>query len=185
MTNDELHRVVMDVVMNGSRKSFKALYYHFYTGMFELARSVTHSAEAAEEIVDDVYLKLWLNREKLSEIRNLKVYLFVCVRNLSLNYLEKIRGKKYVNIEEIDFEPSDFTSYPEDILHLADLKGMINEAVNSLSPQGKLIFRLVKEEGLKYREVAEILDISVKTVEYHIGTALKRITEKLSLLSRQ
>lgn len=83
----------------------------------------------------------------------------------------------FLNLDEIDIEIKDLTPSAEDCLISAELWQTINKVIACMSPQCKLIFKLVKEDGLKYKEVAEILNISTKNVEYHIGNAsARRIT---------
>jgi RNA polymerase sigma-70 factor (family 1) len=185
MSASEIKEILIKVSFNEDRDAFKSLYLYFYQDLFRLAKTFVKSPEGAEEIVDDAFLKLWINRAKLYEINNLKVYLFVCIKNLCINFLEKQKNIQIVSIEDLDLDPEDKCSSPGERLYVADLKGIISNAVAVLTPQCRLIFQLVKEDGLKYREVAEVLNISVKTVEYHIGNALKKISEQLTLLSKQ
>jgi RNA polymerase sigma-70 factor (family 1) len=185
MADLEIRDLLVRISFNEDRAAFKEIYFYFYQDMMKLARKFIRYDNMAEEIVDDVFLKIWNNRTKLFQINNLRVYLYVCVRNLCFNYIEKKKNVPVVSIDDIDFEPQHFGNYPDTKLNLADLKGIINQAISQLTPQCQLVFKLVKEDGLKYREVAEVLNISVKTVEYHIGNALRRITERLGLLSKQ
>jgi len=182
MLDNEIRDILMKVSFNEDKSSFKKLYFHFYSDMLRLAQSFVKINEAAEEIVDDAFVKIWCNRSKLYQVNNIKVYLFVCIKNLCINYIEKHKNIHIISIEDIDFEPEDNKALADQKLHLADMQGIINRAISQLTPQCRLIFQLVKNDGLKHREVAEVLNISVKTVEYHIGNALKKISEKLTLL---
>ncbi|WP_207534826.1 RNA polymerase sigma-70 factor [Desertivirga arenae] len=185
MSELEIRDLLIRISLNEDRMAFKQIYFYFYEDMLKLARKFISCEDDAEEIVDDAFLKIWNNRMKLYQINNLKVYLFVCVRNLCFNYIEKTKRSPIVSIDDIQFEPQHFGTSPDTKLNLADLKGIINQAISQLTPQCRLVFKLVKEDGLKYREVAEVLNISTKTVEYHIGNALRQITERLSILSKQ
>ena len=87
---------------------------------------------------------------------------------------------KKVQIEDIKIEIVDSSITGEQRLAYEDLAKTINDSLSKLSEQCKLVFKLVKEDGLKYREVAELLDVSVKTVEYHMGNALKQLAQTIA-----
>lgn len=130
--------------------------------------------EAAEEVVNDVFLNLWIQRAKLGAICNFQAYCYTSVKNKSLTYLSKAQLDK-VSLDDSHTEVIDPSANVEDRLVCTDINRVINNSLNKLSEQCRLVFKLVKEDGLKYREVAEILDLSIKTVEYHMGNALKQI----------
>ncbi|WP_207425751.1 RNA polymerase sigma-70 factor [Pedobacter sp. SYSU D00535] len=181
MTDQELREILIKVSFDEDRKAFKRLFFFYYPNMLKLASSFVKSNEEAEEIVDDAFIKIWQNRSKLYQVNNLKVYLFVCVKNLCFNYLEKKKRLPIISIDDIEFDPAEPHVYPEQRLFFLDVQSQVEDAVKQLTPQSQLVFRLVKEEGLKYREAAQVLNLSVKTVEYHIGNALKKIAEKLTV----
>lgn len=181
MLYNEIRDVLLKVSFNEDRSSFKKLYFHFYPDMLRLAKSFVKITEAAEEIVDDAFVKIWNNRHKLYQVNNIKVYLFVCVKNLCINYIEKHKNINIISIEDIDFEPEDNYAIADQKLNLADMQAIIDGAISQLTPQCRLIFQLVKQEGMKHREAAEVLNISTKTVEYHIGNALRKISTRLTL----
>lgn len=133
----------------------------------------------AEEIVSDVFIKLWQIRDKLLEIENLKVYLYTIAKNFSLNYIAKNNKHRIVSLETIDVEAVITVNGPAEICISADLVRQIREVIRLLPPQCKLIFQLVKEDGLKYKEVAAILDISPLTVRNQLAIAIRRIGETL------
>jgi RNA polymerase sigma-70 factor (ECF subfamily) len=132
----------------------------------------------AEEVVSDVFVKVWQARQQLSEISNIKGYLFNAVRNQSITYLRK-QNKDVVSIEDIHqyyFEPIDT---PDDSELKDEQLKQIYRAIDYLPTQTKMVFSLAKIQGLKYKEIAELLDISVKTVDYHVASAVKKICESI------
>jgi RNA polymerase sigma-70 factor (ECF subfamily) len=138
------------------------------------------SRESAEEIVSDVFIRIWEKRRDLEKIENLKVYLYVSVRNTALNYLSQ---QKRTITNPLDEFHAEFTSIyfdPEQLLITADMLALIRKSIDQLPPKCKIIFKLVKEDGLKYREVAEILNLSVKTVENQVAIALQKIGNTVS-----
>jgi len=180
MLEDEVKDVLLKIALNDDHLSFKKVYFAYYDRLHQLAKAITKNAEVAEEIVDDVFIKLWTKRTQLIHIDNLTVYLYVAIKNQSLNHISKTRQILTTNIEDAKIEFKDVTPCIEDIIITADLARTINQTVQKMPLQCQLVFKLVKEDGLKYREAAEILNISIKTVEYHIGNALKKITQRIA-----
>ncbi|MGN8068048.1 RNA polymerase sigma-70 factor [Mucilaginibacter sp. 22184] len=179
MLNIDLKELLEKIARDSDLVAFQKIYFLYYERLLKLACSFVKLTEVAEEIVDDVFVKAWANRAKLSEVNNLTVYLYVAVKNQSLNYNQANRIV-YVDIESVGFELKDINASVEDVLITAELAKVINEAIQRLPEQCKLVFKLVKEDHLKYRNVAEILNISSKTVEYHMGNALKAIAAAIS-----
>jgi RNA polymerase sigma-70 factor (family 1) len=177
MSDKELEEVIAAITFYNDEQSFKKLYYFYFNKLYVLAVSILKSAEEAEEAVNDSLLGIWNNREQLKEVKNFKAYVFTTVRNKSINALAKMKPYQHLSIE--DSEAVTFIAYQnaEDKFNAAELAKVLNQSVEKLPAQSKLIFRLVKESGFKHREVADLLNVSVKTIEYHIGTALKKIWE--------
>lgn len=174
MIENELKGLLEDIALNNSRASFKRLYLFYYTRLLRFAKTFVKVDEAAEEVVDDVFLNLWMQRAKLAEINNFQAYCYTSVKNKSLSYISKAKLDK-VSLDDSHAEVIDPSANGEERLVCNDTNRVINRSLNKLSDQCRVVFKLVKEDGLKYREVAEILDLSIKTVEYHMGNALKQI----------
>jgi len=179
MLEAEIRDLLSDVALNGNRVSFKRLYLLHYSRLFCLAKSLVKQDVVAEEIVDDVFMNLWTNRASLASINNFAYYCYRAVKNKSLTHISRSNIKQ-VQIEDINIEIVDSSITGEQQLVYEDLARTINDSLSKLSEQCKLVFKLVKEDGLKYREVAELLDISVKTVEYHMGNALKQLAKAIA-----
>ena len=174
MIENDVHELINDIALNGSRASFKRLYLLYYNRLFRLAKSFVKLDEAAEEIVDDVFLNLWTQRLKLPEISNFPGYCYTSVKNKSLSHISKARLSNG-NLDDTHLEVADSSANGEDRLMGNDMAEIVNNSLSKLSEQCRLVFKLVKEDGLKYREVADLLQLSVKTVEYHMGNALKQV----------
>jgi RNA polymerase sigma-70 factor (ECF subfamily) len=157
------------------QQAYKELFTSLYSYLYYFAMSFVKTKELAEEIVSDVFIKIWQHRKVLDRIDNLKVYLYVTTRNIAFNCLDK---QKRIATNNIDDFPAEFTSVyfdPEQLMITADMLALIRKAIDGLPPKCRTIFKLVKEDGLKYREVAQILNISVKTVESQLAIALHKI----------
>jgi RNA polymerase sigma-70 factor (family 1) len=163
------------IARNDDTFAYKELFVSFYNPLLRFAITLVKSREQAEEVVSDVFINIWEKRKRISSITNLKVYLFIAVKNTSLNYLSRQNKNLTDSVDEALMEFKSIYFDPEQLMVTAEMVARIKAAIEQLPPKCKLIFKLVKEEELKYRDVAEILNISVKTVESQIAIALKKI----------
>ena len=164
-------------VAAGDRNAFRQLYHQLSKKMVGFAFLMVKQRDAAMEIVDSVFIKLWMNKKNADSIGNIQVYLFAAVKNASLNYLsKKVNEKQADPFELMSIQISD-EGNPEQMLITSELYKKINAAINELPPRCKLIFKLVREDGLKYKEVAEILNISENTVDAQMVIAVQKISQ--------
>jgi RNA polymerase sigma-70 factor (family 1) len=162
-------------LVNGDQMALKVLYDRFSNKLFQLAFAIVRSKEMAEEVVEDVFIKVWKKRAQLGKIENFTFYLYVMTKNCSRDYLRKYGNKKSINLDEVALPFYRVDATPEDLMITEEAINQINKAINELPTKCRLIFKLVKEDGLKYREVAELLHLNIKTVENQVGIALKKI----------
>lgn len=162
-------------LVEGDQLALKALYDRYSNKLFQLAFAIVRSKEMAEEVVEDVFIKVWKKRVQLRKIENLTFYLYVMTKNCSRDYLRKYGNKKSINLDEVALPFYRVDATPEDLMITEEAINQINKAINELPTKCRLIFKLVKEDGLKYREVAELLHLNIKTVENQVGIALKKI----------
>ena len=169
-------------ISQGNEQSLAALYRLFSKRLMHFARVVTRSGDLAEEVVEDVFVKLWSNRHKVMEIDNLTVYLYVAVKNRSLNCIsQKARELIQAPFDDLDIELGDLAADPHNQLVTSEMMQKMQQAVESLPPRCKMIFKLVREDGLKYKEVAAILNISVNTIDVQMAIAIKKICTMLNM----
>ena len=167
------------------QQAYKELFLTLYPPLFRFISGIVKSKPAAEEIISDVFIKIWEKRQDLELIVNLTVYCYVIAKNLSLNFLEKQRRTTTLNIEDFSDTLSDLYIDPEQLMITSEMADRINLAVDSLPARCKMIFTLIKENDFKYKEVAEIMNISPKTVENQLAIALKKISVSINFdLSR-
>ncbi len=160
-------------------KAYKELYELFFDPLHRFSLSFVKSREVAEEIISDVFLKVWQIRGRLNEIDNLRVYLYTIAKNFSINYIQRSYKNPPMSIEEMDIEPVVDFSNPEELFISAEMLRTIRETIQALPPQCRLIFQLVREDGLKYKEAAEILNISALTVRNQLTIAIRKIGSAL------
>jgi RNA polymerase sigma-70 factor (family 1) len=164
-------------IARGDEMAFRQVYLHYFRRLYKFAYAIVKTREPAEDIVEDVFVHVWQLREGASAIRNLRVYLYTAAKNSALNYLsQKARQsiKEPFDHIHIGFEGDGGT--PEQILISAEIHRKIQTAVEALPPRCKMIFKLVREDGLRYKEIAEILNISVNTIDVQMAIAIKKIT---------
>lgn len=161
-------------------KAFEEMFYSLNSRLIKFCVLYVHQREIAEEIVSDVFVNCWINRATLQDILNPETYLFVCVKHKAINYTKKMSTIHLVNLDGHSSELIDL-SRPDTKFEKKELLLKLDEAIETLPLQCRVIFRLVKEDGMKYREVAEVLGISVRTVETQVFRAMK----KLSMLMQQ
>ncbi|MBS1597222.1 MAG: RNA polymerase sigma-70 factor [Bacteroidetes bacterium] len=155
--------------------AYKELFTSLYSYLYHFAFSFIKSKQSAEEILSDVFIKIWEKRTEMDEIANLKVYLYVATRNTALNYVEKQKRDATHNIDEFTAGIKSLYFDPEQLMVTAEMMNLIQKAIDDLPIKCRMVFKLVKEDGMKYREVAEIMDISTKTVENQLAIALRKI----------
>lgn len=162
------------IALYDDQLAYKALFAHFYKSLQQFAASFVRSHEVADEVVSDVFIKVWKKRAGLNRILNLKLYLFISTRNGALNYLRS-QKKVFLQPEQYFVQLQSIYFNPEKLMLTAEMMNRVQKAINDLPPRCQLIFKLVKEDGLKYREVADLLHVSLKTVENQMAIAIKKI----------
>lgn len=175
-------RPIQDAICKGHEPALTELYRLFGRRLLHFARVITRSPEIAEEIVEDVFVKLWTNRARINEVENLTVYLYVATKNQALNAVsQKARALIQAPFDDLDIETTHIVTDPYTQLVTAEMMQKMQQAVDNLPPRCKIIFKLVREDGLKHREVAEILNISINTVDVQMAIAIKKICTALNI----
>lgn len=174
---------IQQQICGGDEKALATLYGLYARRLLHFARLITRSNELSEEIVEDVFVKLWSQRHKATAIENLAVYLYVAVKNTALNAIsQKARQLIHAPFDDLAFEIGLSTQAdPHDLLVTSELMQRMQDAVNALPARCRMIFKLVREDGLRHREVAEVLNISIHTVEAQMAIAVKKICEALQV----
>jgi RNA polymerase sigma-70 factor (family 1) len=160
----------------GSEEAFKQIYYLFYKKLYMFSLALVKTREAAEEITEDVFIKIWQQKDQISAIRNLRIYLYIATKNTSLNYLsKKAKDNLTEPFDNINIDLLKSTETPEELMITAEMYRRIQQQVEALPLRCKMIFKLIREDGLKYKEVSDILNISVNTIDVQMAIAVKKI----------
>jgi RNA polymerase sigma-70 factor (family 1) len=164
----------------GDQIAFKEVYTCIYKNLYQFALALVRNKEAAEEIVNDVFIRIWRNRASLPTVQNLRVYLYTATKNTALNYLSrKARENITEPFDHINIELKGSVITPDQIMITAEMDKIIQRSVNALPPRCKMIFKLTREDGLKYKEISQILNIAVNTIDVQMAIAVKRIAAAL------
>ena len=179
-TRNSYRRIFRKYFQKDDQKSFEKLFKLFYERLLNFCVHFTRNREIAEEIVSDVLFKIWEKRKELSHVLNLETYLFIMVKNKSINYTRQFSNYRFVYLEETGSHELLNINDPGKELEKRELIFKMDQAIETLPHQCKIVFSLIKEEGLKYKEVATILDISPRTVETQLVRAMQKLDKILS-----
>ena len=178
MTEQEVRRYLRQMKDESSEQAFRGFYDLTYDRLFRIAYYYVKREEWAQEIVLDVFMRLWDQRKKLPEINNIEDYCFILVKNASLNYIEKEERRPTLSVEVLQ-ESADQNVSPEDTLISEELFARYVKALDRLPERCREVFILIREEKQTYAQVAEKLDISTKTVDAQLQKATSRLKEML------
>ena len=172
-----IQAILEDLATKSSEPAFKSLYFSYSDRIMRYLVMYVKSSQIAEELVSDVFFALWENRKQLVEITNFDAYIYRIAKFRVLKYLRDNKTLT-VDLDEVPIELFAFTeTTPEDDYISRELIDTLNEAIEQLPTKSKLAFKLVREDGMKYKDAAEHLGISVKTLEAQLTYAMKKIAK--------
>lgn len=177
---NEIKELQHKISRDGNQHAYAQLYLAYMPYLLRFARSIIKNNELSEEVVSDVFIKVWQNRAEIGKVDNLKLYLYVSTKNTALNYLSRHFRKEVISLEEMSLNISMGTYNPEQLLITSEAVKKINLEIQKLPPRCRLIFKLVKEDRLRYNEIARLLNISVKTIDNQMAIALKKISSAIN-----
>lgn len=173
-------------LLNGIRQgdvvAFQDLYKQYYVFLCHIAEHIVRNRSDAEEIVSDVFVKLWVIREKTEITTSIKAYLIRAVHNTALNYIEKLKSENILTdgISKADLEILAWDSdYPLGQLYTKEITEILHQGINTLPERCRQIFLLSRNEDMKYADIAIKLGISVNSVKTQMKIALSRLHENL------
>lgn len=173
--------VLFNEIHEGGEQAFNELFGRYYERLVMFALQYVKQEEYAEELTSELFVKLWLRRETLAGILNPEVYLYIAIKNASLNLIRGNRKYAHVSVEEDIGEVHQLKGNNEPDMESRELAALLDNAIAALPEQRRIIFRLIKEDGLKSKEVGLILNISVRTVENQLYKAVKILADELSV----
>lgn len=173
----------IDLLKNGDKTEFEEIYLEFFDVLFAISFQYTSDKSVAEGIVQDTFLKLWEVRESLLPQTNIKNFLYTLAKNMCLNHLRDQKAiwkhLDQVKYHEYEYAIESLNRIGEDYFEFKELSEKVEQAIEKLPDDLKIVFKMSRFEDLKYREIAEKLQISEKTVEARITKALKILRKEL------
>ncbi|NLR94495.1 MULTISPECIES: RNA polymerase sigma-70 factor [Flammeovirga] len=169
---------LIDLVKGGDRLAWEYITKEYYQAILNFINSMVHDWETAEELVQDIFVNFWTKRENLNINLSLKAYLYRAARNHTLNFIKRRNFEREYQrgvAERMEVSKNE----TEDAYHFSELEKRLTSAIEELPEKMREIFKMSRFEDLTYKEIAEALDIPVRTVHYQIGLALKQLREKL------
>ncbi len=173
---DSEKELLMEVAA-GSEKAFRELFNQYHQHLGRYIFTITRSRVMAEEIVQDVFMKIWVNHQRLSEVQSFKAYLFVLSRNYTLNYLRKVARDQLLKdrwqqdvVQALKAEDGLPSSYYR----------LLDQAIDQLPTQQRTVYLLSRHQRLKYSEIAERLNLSRETVKSYLKIATSSITSYIT-----
>lgn len=177
------HKSIKDlqrqIAVYEDESAYKELFFLLFNSLTRFSTGIVQSKEVAEEVVSDVFISIWTDRAKLNTIDDLQLYIFVAVKNNSIHKLKQLNKRTTVSIDEIDVEMESVYQNPEERILSTESLSRIESAMNSLPQRARLILKLAKEDKMRYKDIAALLNISVKTVDNQLAIALKKLTTAL------
>ena len=183
---------IISAIQESDQAAFEQLFFEYHQPLIRFAFGITRSKELSRDTVQDVFLKIWRNRKAWMVKKSFRVYLYQSVRNQALNLLEK--QKSHIRLQEnYSFDYATPMGLWED--NLNSFRGLSEQdtkrvmqiwvLVDRMPDRRRLVFELHRKDGLSYKEISKILDISLKTVENHMGQAIKYLRNELEKVEKK
>lgn len=173
MDNQDYKADLIHKISQGDSNAFRLFYDFYYEKINRFVSYLIADPEAIQDIISDVFISIWQERDKLTRIRHFDSYLYTSVRNKALDYINQ--SKKSISLDHISLGIMSTDPTPDETFESKELNEKIRIAIDSLPERCKLIFLLAKEEGLSYKDIAKILNISEKTVNAQMVIAFKKL----------
>jgi RNA polymerase sigma-70 factor (ECF subfamily) len=172
--------VWVEKMRQGDAEAFKQLFHAYCQPLITFAQRFVHDTQISENIVQEVFLRIWSARERLEPTSSIKSYLYTAVRNEALKHLRHMAVQRRSSERVRQTAPE--TTTPEDELVKGEIVAAVQQAVSQLPEKCRIIFSMNRYDCLTYREIAEIQSISIKTVEAQMSRALKLLRKRLAHL---
>ena len=170
---------LLSSVSSDGRGAFERFYNLYYDQVFRFAYYCLGEKEACKEGVSDVFFSIWKSKARLKEIDNIDTYLYITVRNEALRHISRSNSVNKIQMDQLySFEPEEEAT-PEGMLESQEMRELFNLAIDELPEKCRLIFLMIREEGLSTKEVAKILSIQESTVRVQMKIAVEKLIKRL------
>ena len=174
MINNNIHaeKLLVEELKKGNDKAFRKLFDYYRNDLYKFSLGMVCSKDYAEEIVQDVFMKVWVKRETLNSEMSFKSYLFTITRNKNIKFLKKAANDRKLR-EEIFYEKQKFANTIDIYVRESELESIKQEALDKLTPRRREIFEMSRNENKSYEEIADELGISISTVRNQMSKSLE------------
>lgn len=179
--NEHIEKLLQQISLYNSQEAYKELFVRLHRPLYQFAYGILKSRDDAEEVVSDVFISVWEKRDRLPGIGSPLMYLYTAVKNRALNSIARQKRQQALDAGEWLVPLNSVYFEPEKLMITEEIMQKIRKSVQELPTRCRLIFKLIKEDGLKYKEVAELLHVSVKTIEAQMAIAIRRLGKCMHL----
>ncbi len=158
----------------GDERAFREIFDFYSRLLNHFVLRITHNQDITDDIVIDVFMKIWLKRTSLPEIDNFNSYLYAMVRNHAFNVIKRLAHETSI-MNELSLSQTEYQITTEETVIYNDYKHLLNQTLNQLPPQQKIVYMLSHEDGLKYDEIAAEMNVSKNTVKSHLKKAVSTV----------
>ena len=171
-------KIVLQNLANDDKKALEELFNYYYPRLYHFSKSFLKLEEGIDDILQDVFIKIWNHRTNIYNTESFNPFIFTVTRNLLLNELRSRLNDQKLKEKVLKLSlPEEYNS--DEKMEYSELKNMVDQIVSSLPEKQQEVFVLSRNQGLSHKEIAEKLEISTKTVEYHISQSTSTIKSKL------
>ncbi len=174
-----MYELLLRIAEHDDEMAFKELYNFFYFDLIAFSRSILNSEQDAEDVVINVFVRLWQNRKTMGSIKNISAYLYTAAKYASINMLKSRKEINNIDIDDLsDTFQYSFANPETELIDRENIK-RLGELLNTLPPKSRLVFYLVKDKGLSCKEVSILLNTSIRTVETQLYQTMRKIASWL------
>ena len=182
MENSDARKLFQKVASQKDKTAFSQFFRMYHSRLIRYALLYVYSYKDAEDVVSEVIIKLLRKNNRIKEIKNFEGYLYSAIKNQALNLIKKNNRKSQCLLSDI---PQDYLTntyiQPIHIVLENELRSLITQTVENLPPQRRIVYKMIKDDNLRIREVAGLLDIAEKTVKKHLELAMKDLRKTIEL----
>ena len=180
MSTSKSNVVLFSLIAEGDKKAFDKFFGIYYIRLVNFSNLFLSDRGSAEDVVSEVLTNLLIEKERIFNMKNFESYLYTAVKNKSLTQLTKSKRELKIDwsIETANLSTPQLT--PLDLLEAQELGEFINKIVDNLPRKRKMVFQLIRQDGLTYKQVGEIMDISTRTVEVHLKLAIQYFRREIA-----
>ncbi|AKP53474.1 RNA polymerase sigma-70 factor [Cyclobacterium amurskyense] len=180
MPNSPKNTILFSLIANGDKKAFDKFFAIYYNRLVSFSNHFLSDRSSAEDIVSEVLTNLLIEKERIFRLKNFEAYLYTAVKNKSLTLLAKSKRELKIDWTIDSAHCNQEVITPQELLEEQELGDFISKVEENLPDRRKMVFRLARHDGLTYKQIGEIMNISERTVEVHLKLAIQCFRKEIS-----